>query len=587
MALDGITLASTICELKRCLLGGRIDKVHQPEKDEIILNVRNKGCARKLLLTASASQPRLHLTERNKPNPMEAPMFCMILRKHIGGGKLIDIIQPGFERIAEFHIEAFNEMGDLTLKKLIIEIMGKHSNIILTDERGLILDSAKRVTHETSSVREVLPGKAYTRPPAQDKLDPLSAARGEFFDRLTGAAGRKLQQAIYQAFTGISPVTASEICARAGVDGDLPADLCAPEVLEAVYAKFSALMADVREERFDCGAYIARGPRGEGNGRPVEFACVDLTMMTAYKKQPFDSPSELLEFFYSERDSIYRMNQQTADLRKLVQMNIERCAKKQQVYLDTLRDIEGREALRLMGELITANIYSVKKGMTSFTARNYYEEGNPEVTIRLDPTLAASENAQAYFKKYNKQKRTYAALGEHMRQNQEELRYLEETLNAIATCAEAADIEEVRDELCEQGFLKKKKTAGAKLSARRLRTKKTQPLRFMSADGFEIFVGKNNRQNDELTLRFADSGDIWLHTKEIPGSHVIIRTGGKPVPDSTLAEAAKLAARFSKARDSSHVPVDYTARKNVKKPNGAKPGMVIYENYRTAYVTPD
>ncbi len=570
MALDGITLACLVHELKEKLLGAKINKIYQPEKDELIIATRNE----RLLLCANSSHPRIHFTAQTKENPMTAPLFCMVLRKHLSGGKILDVKQPGFERIVEIYVESINEMGDMSCKKLIIEIMGKHSNIILTlAEDNQILDSIKHISFDKSSVRQVLPGLIYSYPPNQDKLNPLEVGKEEFLALFKPGANKDAQGAIYKSLSGISPVAAAELCTRANISPEISLEEISSQNILSIYNEFSKAFDLVRKNAFSCEAYYDKG-------KPMDFSCIPMTMLEHLEKRSFSNPSELLEFFYGEKDIVLRHSQKTYDLKKIVETNITRCVKKKELQERSLKDIKNRDQLKIKGELLTANIYELSKGMTTFTTQNYYEESLPDITISLDPNLTPAENAQSYFKRYNKQKRTAEALKDQVTQNNEELLYFEGLLNSISACTEEAEIEEIKEELAGLGYIKKrKKVKGQKI-------KKSKPLKFISADGFEIYVGKNNAQNDELTLKFARPNDIWLHTKDIPGSHVIIRCENKEVPTSTLTEAANLAALYSKAKNGSLVPVDYTEKRNVKKPNGAKPGFVIYENNKTAYITP-
>lgn len=573
MALDGITISHIAWEINEKALLGRIDKIFQPEREEIIINIRAKGQNLKLLLTAAADRPRLHFTKSSKTNPMQAPLFCMVLRKHLSGGKLTKIIQPDFERILELRIEALNDMGDLAEKRLIIEIMGKHSNIILVDENGLILEAIKHVSHEKSSVREVLPGKAYEAPPSKGKRNPLLAERNDFLETLRLKENHKLQSMLYQSYSGISPLMAGEVCYRAGLDaGSFGQEICLEEG-EGLFTAFHTSMESVRQGAYDGRIYY------DSLGKPFEFSSLPLTMLRDNTCKPYDSISELLEDYYGDKDRFSRQIQKTADLRRLVNQHLERCVKKKELHLQTLEDTKNKEQLKLCGELITAYIHMVKKGMTVLTCQNFYDEDMPQTEVPLDPDLTPAENAQKYFSQYNKGKRTFAALQEQMIQNEQEIQYLESVLSTLTTSETEAELDEIRQELYEQGILHKRK-------ADRQKQKKSKPLSYTSSDGFEIFVGKNNKQNDELTSG-ASPRDIWLHTKEIPGSHVIIKTNGQEVPDQTLLEAANLAAYYSKARQSGQVPVDYTPKKYVKKPNGAKPGFVIYETNKTVYVTPE
>ncbi|MDR2648794.1 MAG: NFACT family protein [Clostridiales bacterium] len=574
MPLDGVTVSAIVHELREKLLDGRIDKIYQPENDEIILQIRAKGANHRLLMSAGSAQPRIHLTERVKDNPMKPPQFCMVLRKRLSGGKILDIIQPDFERIVEMIIESMNEMGDLSVKRLSVEIMGRHSNIILTDSNGAILDAAKHISFDKSSVRQILPGVRFTAPPG-GKRDPLKEDKTGFDAALSAAPGEKIQTLIFRAYNGLSPVMSSEICERAGVSPDSMREQLNGARAENLFKVFSACMEDIREHKYVNMIYL------DASGKPKDFGSLPITQYAGVSKIAFDSPSEMTEVFCRERDAVYRMRQKTADLRKLIQRNIERCAKKADIYMRTLEEIKDRENDRIRGELLTANIYSIKKGMTSITVQNFHEEGYPDAAIPLDPNLTPAENAQAYFKKYGKAKRSYAALQEQMRLNNEDMTYLEGVQNAVEAAADESDIADIRDELAETGFIKKR------ASNDRKKIKKSEPIKFISSDGFNIYVGKNNKQNDELTLRFASFDDVWLHTKDIPGSHVIIKCDGAPVSDTAVREAAQLAAYYSKARQGSQVPVDYTLKKNVKKPRGAKPGMVIYEANKTIYITPE
>ncbi|MDY3926544.1 MAG: NFACT RNA binding domain-containing protein [Anaerotignum sp.] len=579
MALDGITTSAIVSELKSALVGGRIDKIHQPVSDEIRMTIRGLGSgAKKVIISANSAHPRIHLTESTRENPMTAPLFCMVMRKHIAGGKIVDICQPNFERIIILRVESANEMGDITTKNLILEIMGKHSNLILTDENGKILDSIKRVTHEKSSVREVLPGKEYVFPPSQDKKNPLEAERGDFLFSLHLQEGRKLQEFIYQTYTGISPIMAGEICSRAGLDSSNSCQETTIEEGEKLYDAFDKTMAEIKSAVYQPAIYYQKE-----NNRIVDFAVLEMTQFSGLQKKSFDSVSALLEGFYQERDNAAHIRQKAHDMRRLVMSNIERCVKKKEIQLKTRRETKGMDMWKKKGELLTANIYAVPQGVTTFKTIDYYEADMPEIEIAIDPAKTPAENAQKYFSKYNKAKRTLAALEIQEKQNNEELVYLESVLNALENAKDDADLSEIRTELAESGFIRRQvQKKGSQ------KPKKSKPLHYVSSDGYDIFVGKSNLQNDELTLRMAEPTDIWMHTKDIPGSHVIIRTNGQSeLPEATMEEAANLAAFYSKAKNSSMVPVDYTQRKNIKKPNGAKPGMVIYLTNRTIYITPD
>lgn len=573
MAFDGITVSAIKAEIEDKILGGRIDKVYQPEKDEIILGIRSMGQAYKLLLTSNASNPKFHFTQTNPSNPMTPPLFCMVMRKHLQSGKIIKIEQPDFDRILNIYVESLNELGDYSVKKLVLEIMGRHSNIILTDENNTILDCIKHIGHDTSSVREVLPGREYTLPPSQGKINTLELDNNDFNEVLENNPSFEIQSVIYKNYTGISPIAASEICYRANVNGSTPVEALTDIQKEIVFNKFAELVEDIKANRFY--------PESITNekGKTIDFSPIEMTQFNGLEIKKYTSISELIESFYANRDFAYRIGQKTQDLRKLITQNIERCIRKKDIQMQTLRSIKNRDELRLKGELLTANIYSIKKGMTTVELPNYYSENQELVAIELDSNKTPSENAQKYYKAYNKAKRTFEALKDQIKSNDEELAYLESVLTSVNNCTDEQDVKEIRRELREEGYVKKVKNQKDKSK------KHSVPLHFISQDGFDIYVGKNNIQNDELTLKFARPRDIWMHTKNIPGSHVIIVSNGQTIPDTTLNEGAMLSAFYSKAKNSSKVPVDYTEKKNVKKPNGSKPGFVIYETNKTAYIT--
>jgi predicted ribosome quality control (RQC) complex YloA/Tae2 family protein len=567
--LDGITASSVVMELNALLEGGRIDKIHQPEPDEIALMIRAKGENRRLLLSADASRPRVHLTAFSKENPQAAPMFCMVLRKHLSGGKILGFDQPSFERVISMRVESMSEMGDLSTKRLVAEIMGKHSNIILLDESGTVLDAVKRIPFDKSSVRQMLPGMIYQVPPG-GKRNPMEETQEGLMIAL-GASGIA-QDRIFKAYNGISPAMAAEICARAGVDpsgGEL-----SQSAKDALANSFFSLFEDLKEGRWKRLIYF------DANGSPKDFSAVELSAFKALSRKEFGQTSRMLEEFYSEKDRAARLAQRTQDLRKITQNSLERCRKKADIHMRTLKSVEDRELDRIRGDILMASLYDAKKGMTTYEAQNFYSEAGEMISIPLDPQKTPSENAQAYYKKYAKAKRTLQAVLEQQRQNLEDIAYLEGVAASILQAADESDMADIREELAETGFLKKK------AQQKGMKRKPSKPLSFLSSDGFEIYVGKNNKQNDELTLRIAEPSDIWLHAKDMPGSHVIVKTNGQKPSDTALEQAATLAACYSKGKASSNVPVDYCPRRNVKKPSGAKPGFVIYEKYNTAYVTP-
>lgn len=576
MALDGITVAGIVSELNKKLLGGRIDKIYQPLADEIIFTVRSIGQNYKVLVSANSSHPRMHITQIQKQNPISAPIFCMVMRKYIAGAKITKIYQPDFERMIILEVESMNELGDITPKKLILEMMGKHSNFIVVDEHNKILDAIKRVSHDKSSVREVLPGKEYCMPPSQQKQNPLFMTKEHIFEQLQKQSGAKVQEVLYQSYTGISPILASEICFRANIDSSYFCEQLTEQNKQSIYTAFYNVLEQVKQQQFCYYIYY-------DEYKLLDFSVLNMEQFQQFSKKQYESISMLLEDYYAEKDNLYHVRQKSHDMRRILLSNIERCAKKKEIQKRTEKEVASKDKWKIKGELLTANIHAISKGMSIFRTINFYDPEYKEIEIAIDPTKTPSENAQKYFSKYNKAKRTLAALEIQKKQNDEELAYLETIFQSLETAKEEADLDEIRMELVEQGYMKRKTAKKNKPQ----KSKKTKPLHYISSDGFDIYVGKSNIQNDELTLHTAQGSDIWLHTKDIAGSHVIIKTNGIDVPDSTLLEAANISAYFSKGKNSSHVPVDYTLRKYVKKPNGAKPGMVIYERNKTIYITPD
>ncbi len=576
MAFDGILLNCVINELEEKILNGRIDKIYQPEKDEIIILIRNKGSNYRLLLSANPNNSRMHLTQISKDNPLSAPMFCMLLRKHLLGGRIINIEQPQFERIAVIHVKNKDELGDLTVKKLIIEIMGRHSNIILVDKTNKILDSIKHVSQEMSRVRQVLPGKQYIFPPSQGKQNPLAQDFGSVLEFIESSnTAQKPDKLISSGFTGISRVSAREIVFRAIGQKECSIKSLSPEEKSKLASSFIDFFEMIKTKNFH-PCILKDDQERLIDVFPVLFYHYPLD----YQKH-FASISEALDLFYRERDKKDRMKQLSSNLFRVLNTNLERAQNKLGVLLEEMRDAEKAETYKLWGELITANIYNIPKGAEEVQLVNYYDENGATVSIPMDPKKSPAQNAQAYFKKYNKAKNAIEMVGKQIKETREEIIYIENQLHNLEKCTDEADIEEIREELIKEGYIKN--------NSRKKRPPKptpSKPHHFISSDGFDIFVGKNNAQNDRLTLKTASSEDIWMHTKDVPGSHVIIKTQGRSIPDSTLYEGAMLAAYFSKARTSSNVAVDYCPRKNVKKPRGARPGMVIYENYNTIYVTP-
>ncbi len=579
MAFDGITVAALADELNTHLSGGRISKISQPETDELLLGVKTGQGSLKLYLSASPSLPLAYLTDESRPAPMTAPNFCMVLRKHIAGGRILSVTQPGLERILQIRIEHRNELGDLCEKLLIVELMGKHSNLIFTDESGTIIDSIRHVSAQMSSVREVLPGRTYFIPDTQHKLDPLTVTEEDFKDALREKP-MAVGKALYMSLTGISPVAAEEICYSSGVDSGTPARDLGPDILTHLFRQFSYYMDRVRQKQFTPTIYY------DGQ-TPVEFGVLPLTHFPGCRKETFASVSVMLASYYRTKNSLTRMRQKSADLRHTVQTALERTRRKYDLQEKQLADTENREQNRIFGELINTYGYDLPPKAKSLTCQNYYSD--QEVKIPLDPRLTPQENAQRYFARYNKQKRTYEDLSQRIQETDREVDYLGSVLHALDLAGSESDLAQIREELIQSGYLRRKtgKLAGSGRKNQKNVRNDSRPLHFISSDGYDMYVGKNNLQNDELTFSFADGSDWWFHAKKCPGSHVIVRSGGKMPPDSTFEEAGRLAAYYSKNRDSTKTEVDYVQKKYVKKPRGAKPGFVIYHTNYSMMVEPD
>ena len=573
MAFDAVTMKALVAELYENIIDGRIDKIHQPERDEIVLHIRTRLENYKLVLSASAAHPRIHFTKYSKKNPTTAPMFCMLLRKHIGSGKITNVEQCGFERIMKLSIESYNELGDLTTKCLFIEIMGRHSNIILTDESMRILDSIKHIDFTISSVRQVLPGLQYQFPPVQDKTYLTDVSNKTELDFSVFKSADKI---ILDSISGISPLCAREIVYSAFGRCDIKSNELNLNKQSTLKAKLVEMTKEVNGCKFEpCIIKDAT------SGKMLDFSPIPVKQYESMAQVIYvDSINKALDEFYYLRDSHERMRQKGADLTKVLNTQIERVSKKIMILERTLKDAQDKEKYKVKGDLIIANLYKIKESEKEVQVENFYEADMPKITITLDNSITPSQNAQKYYKKYNKLKTAEIEAKKQLDSARNDLAYLESTLSALENSETESDLSSIRSELIQEGFLNRKINKKQKPT-------QSKPMYFKSSDGFDIYVGKNNTQNDILTLKFANSGDIWFHTKNIHGSHVIIKLGiEKNVPERTMREAACLAAYYSKARNSSQVPVDYTEVRNVKKPNGAKPGMVIYNSYNTVYVTP-
>ena len=575
MAFDGITIAAMVQELNKKLGGGRFNKIAQPETDELMITGKGGEGQCRLLLSASASLPLIYFTEKNKPSPLTAPNFCMLLRKHIGSARISAIRQKGMERVVEFELEHLNEMGDPCRKFLIMELMGKHSNIIFCDESYMILDSIKHVSSHMSSVREVLPGRPYFIPQTQDKKDPLTITEEEFMETVFSRPCN-LSRALYTSLTGLSPVIAEEICYRASLDGgDSPQSLDNAAKTH-LYHTFLRLMEQVKEGDFTPNI-IYRGDE------PVEYGVLPFQQFgSEYRQETFDSVSSMLEAYYATKNTITRIRQKSSDLRRIVQTALERNRKKLSLQQKQMKDTAKKDKYKIYGELINTYGYGLEEGCKSFQALNYYT--NEEITIPLDPTLTPGENSKKYFDKYGKLKRTEEALTEQIADTQSEIEHLESVSNALDIALAESDLAQIKEELTEYGYIKKHYSGkkGAKAQA------KSKPFHYISSDGYDIYVGKNNFQNDELTFKFATGNDWWFHAKKMAGSHVVVKNDKEgEMPDRVFEEAGRLAAYYSKGRTAPKVEIDYIQKKQVKKPAGAKPGFVVYYTNYSLMAEPD
>lgn len=578
MALDGAFLSRLKQEIESVAIGARVDKIAQPTREELVLHLRWRGDGAKLLISAGAGAARVHFTTSSPENPKSPPMFCMLLRKHLSAAKLLAVRQVGLDRILLLDFETRNELGDVITETLAVEIMGRHSNIILVGPENRIVDSIKRIDLEMSSVRQVLPGMSYALPPAQGKLNLLEAAPEEVTERVLAGRDLELSKALMEALQGVSPLLCREM-ARLAIGG-----------LERTVSELSNHHIKGLRSTVENVIHILKTGEStpvmltEGNGRPKDYCFMPIAQYgeTLLVKE-YDSCSALLDAFYTERDLSERMRQRSGDLLKLLANTSDRIARKLSAQRQELVECAQRENLKIKGDLLSANLYSLQKGDKLARIVNFYEEGAPEVDIELDIMLTPAQNAQRYYALYRKADTAERKLGGLILQGEEELRYIDSVFDALTRAKTEAELDAIRRELQGGGYVRRQ-TKGGK---GKQKEEKLEPLRYRSSDGFLILTGRNNVQNDRLTLKDSHSRDIWLHTQRIPGSHTVIVTEGKEVPKSTIEQACIIAAYNSKARESAKVPVDFALVKHVKKPNGAKPGMVIYDNYETVIVDPD
>jgi predicted ribosome quality control (RQC) complex YloA/Tae2 family protein len=577
LPFDGVVIKSVIEELSETTTGSRIEKIFQPESDEIVLHLRGHGRSDRLVLSANAGCPRIHLTGTVKNNPKNPPMFCMLLRKYISGGRIDSILTYDFERMASINIEAVNELGDRSLKKLVIEIMGRHSNIILLNEDDIIIDSIKHVDIEISSKREVMPARPYQMPPAQDKKSPPFIILEELIPNARQSNGNlRIGKFLLSSIKGFSPLLCNELCYRANVDEKISISELSQDMEKNLTDSLTSMFSDINAKKYrPCIIY-----RDTKMQKPSDFHCMDIYAYPV--KKHFDSINLTIDTYYSHRDSMERLSQKSSSMVRLLNTNIDRCMRKISYQQEELSEALKSDELRLYGELLTANLHNIPEGSSHAVLPDYYSSDGKTVSIPLNENISPQKNAQNYFKKYKKAKRTFENVSKQLKETKKELSYLESVLSLLENCKTPEEIDDIKEELVQQGYIARRKSSSSKK-----KDDKPSPVRYKSSDGIYIYAGKNNIQNDYLTLKLASSKDLWLHTRNIPGSHVVIRKLTKSIPDTTIEEAALIAAWHSKSRHSANVPVDYTEIKYVKKPSGAKPGMVIYENFKTVIVTPD
>ena len=573
MPLDAVCLSGVVGELRETILGLRVEKIQQPARDQIILTLRGN---KKLLMCAGASQSRLHLTGLTRENPAAPPMFCMLLRKHLSGGRLAAIDQPGLERVVILTLDIVDELGEPGRRQLVFECMGRYSNLILLDGQERIIDCLRRVDMEMSEKRQVLPGLFYHLPPAQEKLDPLSAGPEDFRDMLAAVPdGTDAAQWLLDRFYGLSPLVCRELATTGCGDREHIWDAADRENLTAAFSVWQETVRGENGRRFTPWMLIR-------DGKPSDFSYIPIYQYgSAMEGAPWDAFSPMLDAFYETREQLERIRQRGADLQRAASSARDRACRKLALQEKEYAQTQDRDHLRVSGELITANLYRMERGQSLLRAQNYYEEGCPEVDIPLDPLLTPQQNAAKYYKRYAKAKTAEKYLREQMDLARRDLEYLESVLAEIAQAETEQDFLDIRAELREAGFLKKQG------KGKKDKSRPAAPWEFRTSSGLRVLVGRNNRQNDKLTLKDADRRDLWLHTQKIHGSHVILRCAGQAPAEEDIVQAAMLAAWFSQARESGNVPVDYTEVRNVKKPAGGRPGMVIYTTCRTVNVTPE
>ena len=577
MSFDGIVTNAVVNELNTTIVGGRIDKIYQPEKDELLLFIHSSGNNYRLVISASSNNPRIYLTNYSKKNPDTPPMFCMLLRKHLTGGIILGVEQFEMDRVVFIDISAQDELGQPTEKRLIVEIMGKHSNIILIDKPSKrIIDSVKRVTEEISRVRLILPGSTYNNPPIQDKINPLKSSYEEFINLVNESKSIVAFKFFYFNFLGLSPLISREICINADIDTDRPLNSLEVDELNRLYLSFKSYMDKINKKDFT-PLYITTKDENE----ILAIHSLNLEQYGREKRFYLDSISKVLDICYRRKDTLDRISQKSQSIRKSIQVKLERAGSKLAKQKEELMESKDREKYKIYADLISANLSRISRGASSVELENFYDESLQTLVIPLDLKLSPIDNAQKYYKKYSKLKNANNLLLEQIPDTESEIDYLENVLQGIDNSTKVSELDEIKEELINEGYLK-----GNSKIKKKKKEQLSKPQHYISSDGFSIFVGKNNKQNEYLTLKMASRDDLWLHVQNMPGSHVVIKTEGKEVPGVTLEEAALLAVYFSKGKNGNHIPVDYTSKKNVKKAKNAKTGMVIYDNFKTLIINP-
>lgn len=573
MAFDGVTLRALALELDDKLTGGKIQKVAEPEKDELLVTIKHGGETYLLLISANASLPLMYLTDEKKKSPDSAPNFCMVLRKHMQSGTILKVEQIGMERVIRFSIEHSDEMRDLSTKYLYVEIMGKHSNIIFTKEDGTIIDSIKHVNAMMSSVREVLPGKEYFIPAQEGKENPLDFSAAAFLTKIS-EKNDTVMHCIVDSFTGLSPSLAIEMCFRAGIDSDANINSLTENEKATLSRVFEQIISEINAASFSPSVYF-----DQVKEKNKDFSVITLTHFSDYEEKTFDTVSEMLKEYYSKKNHQENQKQKAYDLKRTVETILDRNRHTLAIQEKQLKDTEKSDKYRVYGELLHTYGNTAEEGAKSVTVDNYYT--GEKLTIPLDPSITPRENANKYFKKYEKMKRTKEQVTERIKETENAIKHLESIDNSLTIADTSEELDEIKKELADAGFTKYHAPKG-----KSKKMKKSEPLHFVTNDGFDIFVGKNNFQNDYLTFKFANGNDLWFHVKTIPGSHVILRTEGKEVPDADYVTAAEVAAYFSTGKDNEKQEVDYVIKKEVKKPNGSAPGFVVYYTNYSMVVHP-